>query len=576
MKESPPNIDSLLQPEYGDTDVHPAALTYERRASSMPEAFELLADTLGAEPLPFQWTEWPQTMRYGGQFDYGAILRAHVYRLAVPNTDVRSHGNLSSHLDAHRKQADRLGLDSVPSRSTFSRVWKSLTDEQHELLRGHAASTRRKVAATGVPAASTIAPEPDDTEEITEIPPAEKTRAVEHLRSFCYDQLGFNRAENQSYHRDELLDLQAEVSRECGFVQGTIEDRWEDGETCHTPKAHFNAIQNHDVDHWRETFDRIFGMQIQAAKNAGMFQRPVHIHIDGTVIPYYKRGQGDHEFPEGVTGNAKARGTYYGYKHVTVSAHDNRRSICLASFDVTDREQSERAVKYLIRKAEERVNIKSLSMDSEFAIVSLIGWLDARNIETTVQLPRRGDQLKRKLVEMTGHFEQSEYAFGKSNYYDPTTKGTIIVERDYDVNEPDGPEPGGGHESGNLAMYGGGLEHGGFDLDDIDKRWWKRWRPYFTTADVDEGDEEAHVRQYKQRWAIETKYRVVKDEFLGRTTAHDYTSRVYFWLFAVMMYNAWVLLDVFMRADYPDLVPEDRPAMPARTFAKQFWKVDYG
>lgn len=572
MQEPPPNLNSFLQPEYGTTDLNPTAQTHQRRDSAMPEAFELLADTLGADPLPLAWRQWNAATQYGGQFDFGRLLRAHVYRLALPNIDVRSHGNIASHLSAHRPQADRLGLTETPSRSTFSRVWNALTDEQHEQLRNYAAASRRKAAATGVPASSRIAPEPDDDDEITEIPSAEKTRAVEHLRSFCYEQLGFDRAHNTSYHRDGLLDVQAEVSRETGFVQGTIEDRWTEGDECHTPKTHFNAVQNVELDEWRDRFHHVFEMQVQAAKNAGMLQRKVPIHIDATIIPYYKRGPTD-ELPEGVTGNVKARGTHYGYKHVTVSAQDKGRSICLATFDVSDRGQMEDAVKDIVEKADEMIHIESLSMDSEFGKAELIRWLEERDIPLYVHLPRRGNRLKRMLVQMSGKFDQGAYSFGEGAYYEPTIEGTVIVERDYDENEPDGPEPGGGHEAGSLSMFGAGVDHSDIDLDDIDDQWWRRWRPYFTTADVSEGEVETHIRQYKRRWSIETKYRVIKDEFLGRTTTRDYTSRTFFWLFAVMMYNAWVLLDIFMRADYPDLVPEDRPAMPARMFAKQFFKV---
>lgn len=572
MPATPPP--DFLKPEYGDSDVHPDVARAERRSAGQPEAFELLASILGEEPLPFDFRAWPIAEGYNGQYDLSTLLRGHVYRLAIP--DIGGHHGLSSRLDAQTNVADRLGFTAVPGRDTFRRVWATLTPEDRETLAGHAAALRRRVVVTDVPGVGALEPEPlDEDEELDEIPVSEKSRAVEQLRSFCYEQLGFDRAHNTTYHRDELLDVQAEVSRETGFVQGTIEDRWTDGDDCHTPKTHFNAIQNVELDEWRDRFHSVFETQVQAAKNAGMLQRKVPIHIDATIIPYYKRGHTD-DLPEGVTGNVKARGTHYGYKHVTVSAQDKGRTICLATFDVTDRGQMEIAVKDIVKKAEEMVHIESLSMDSEFGKANLINWLDDRGITTYVHLPRRGKRLKRLLVQMSGKFDQAEYSLGASNYYDPTTEGTVIVERDYDEDEPDGPEPGGGLEASSLSMFGAGVDHADIDLDDIGDQWWRRWRPYFTTADVAEGDVETHIRRYKRRWSIETKYRVIKDEFLGRTTAHDYRSRTFFWLFAVMMYNAWVLLDIFMRADYPDLAPPDRPAMPARTFAKQFFAVEPG
>jgi len=571
VPETPPR--DLLKPKYGASDIHPDAARASRQAADQPEAFGYLADVLGSEPLPFDFRAWALAADYNGRTDLATMLRGHVYRLAIP--DIGSHHALASRLDAQPKIADRLGFESVPGRDTFRRAWRELEAADREEITGYAAALRRRVAATGVPGAGALNPEYDTDEELTEVPAGEKARAVEHLRAFHYDRMGFERAYNTTYHCDELLDLQAEVSREQGFVQGTIEDRWTDGEECHTPKTHFNAIQKRSLDDWRETFDGIFEMQVEAAKNAGMLQRKVPIHIDATIIPYFKRGK-DRDLPRGVTGNAKARGTHYGYKHVTVSALDNGRSICLATFDITDRAQIGDAVKHIVRKAEERIHIESLSMDSEFLKNSVVDWLDERGIEVTIQMARRGNRLKRKLVQMDGHFDQDTYDLGKSDYYNPTITGTVVAERDYDEDEPDGPEPGGGLEASNLAMFGGGVDLAEVELDEIDDQWWRRWRPYFTNADIEDGEEQAHIRKYKRRWAIETKYRIIKEEFLGKTTARDYTSRTFFWLFAVMLYNAWVLLDVFMRADYPDLVPGDRPAMPARTFAKQFFAIEPG
>lgn len=43
-----------------------------------------------------------------------------------------------------------------------------------------------------------------------------------------------------------------------------------------------------------------------------------------------------------------------------------------------------------------------------------------------------------------------------------------------------------------------------------------------------------------------------------------------------MLYNAWVLLGMFSRADHPEQAPDDRPVMPARSFAEAFYSFDPG
>ena len=99
---------------------------------------------------------------------------------------------------------------------------------------------------------------------------------------------------------------------------------------------------------------------------------------------------------------------------------------------------------------------------------------------------------------------------------------------------------------------------------------------YVTNIKEAGDDPKAWAKVYARRWAIETNYRVIKHDFLAKTTSRKFSVRVFYWLFAVMLYNAWVLLDVFLRADYPERVPDDRAVMPARSFVKVFYSFNPG
>ena len=48
------------------------------------------------------------------------------------------------------------------------------------------------------------------------------------------------------------------------------------------------------------------------------------------------------------------------------------------------------------------------------------------------------------------------------------------------------------------------------------------------------------LQMYRDRWGQETGYRMY-DEFLIRTTSRNYVVRLFYFLFACLMYNAWVL-----------------------------------
>ena len=48
------------------------------------------------------------------------------------------------------------------------------------------------------------------------------------------------------------------------------------------------------------------------------------------------------------------------------------------------------------------------------------------------------------------------------------------------------------------------------------------------------------LRLFNKRWGIETSYRMC-NQFLIRTTSTAYIARLFYYLFACVMYNAWVL-----------------------------------
>jgi len=50
------------------------------------------------------------------------------------------------------------------------------------------------------------------------------------------------------------------------------------------------------------------------------------------------------------------------------------------------------------------------------------------------------------------------------------------------------------------------------------------------------------LRLYKQRWGIETSYRKIR-EFLPKTTSRSWLVRIFNFVFACLLYNAWVILN---------------------------------
>jgi len=51
---------------------------------------------------------------------------------------------------------------------------------------------------------------------------------------------------------------------------------------------------------------------------------------------------------------------------------------------------------------------------------------------------------------------------------------------------------------------------------------------------------------YNKRWGIETSYRVKKHSFLPRTTSKNYIIRLFYFLFSVLLYNLWILVNILI------------------------------
>ena len=72
------------------------------------------------------------------------------------------------------------------------------------------------------------------------------------------------------------------------------------------------------------------------------------------------------------------------------------------------------------------------------------------------------------------------------------------------------------------------------------------------------------MRRYARRWGIENSYKSIKD-FLAWTTSRNTAVRVFYFGFAVILYNMWLLVDLLVQISL-DIDQRLKPRVPARTF----------
>ena len=94
---------------------------------------------------------------------------------------------------------------------------------------------------------------------------------------------------------------------------------------------------------------------------------------------------------------------------------------------------------------------------------------------------------------------------------------------------------------------------------------------FVTNLDVESETTKAYAAAFRRRWGIETSYRQIGD-FLPRTSSPTFSVRLFYFLFAVSLYNLWVLANLLIS---PDGLPT-KPPISTRIFRLFVLPVDYG
>jgi IS4 transposase len=70
---------------------------------------------------------------------------------------------------------------------------------------------------------------------------------------------------------------------------------------------------------------------------------------------------------------------------------------------------------------------------------------------------------------------------------------------------------------------------------------------FITNRELTRRQAQRVARSYERRWGIETSYRVT-DDFLPKTTSKEFSTRQFYYRFAVLLYNVWILVNAVVAA----------------------------
>ncbi|WP_254532911.1 transposase [Natrinema gelatinilyticum] len=367
----------------------------------------------------------------------------------------------------------------------------------------------------------------------------EATQVTRAASSLLFPELEFGIAANGTYPSEDFLEVLARIAFHNEFANtGARAYQLARGDdisidaTARNPlaRALLYHLRGLDADAVDDQFDRVRDAILKEAARNRVFTRPVDIAIDVHDWLYY----GAEETPRVCTTNP-AQGTDHAYKFATVCIVNPRVQFTLGSvaLEGSDTDELAEAIRQLVSEAREYVNINRLYLDRGFYRVHLALTLEDLDVEFLMRAPQTR-KVQQFIDDHDGDTFIAEYEMARSN---PPTGRTIV----------------------RLVV----VPHRTRDDDHF---------CLVTNRDLDVGTDVEIARPlaeaYRRRWGIETSYRKIT-EFLPRT----FSVRLFYFLFAVALYNLWVLTNLLVT---PRRAVGTDPVVPTALFRAFLGQIPYG
>jgi len=503
-----------------------------------------VAETLDADTEPVELVS---------QLDFGYVehndryanwhastpLKPLVRALFLKELEEYSISELHRHLTNHLEDAWALGFEEIPARTTFGRTWRDRFDEDLKHTIEYNARRVREVARKRGNAIGLRAIEPEDKRGASKRTEnrfiARKPKEVtEEMQRLVFPAFDFGRARNAHYERDTFLELQSHLGLSHSAAESGT-DLFGDDRTCGTgaPDAdtHLRNIKQLTRDKIEKMINEGISRMVNEAKHHLEFDRPAEVAIDMTYVAYY----GERDELEMVQGTPNSKAYDWCYKFATLTVVGENVKFTLAMRPVAKGERVGEVVRDLYWTAREHVSISTIYADAEFCSVDVIRACEEAGVKYLIPTPKNV-RVKRFIRRM---------------------KHDVAVKQDYTMY---GEVLGGvTNEPGSTTLVAVPLSN------DSEKT-----VAFITNKEVDDeiGLDRRYTKnlidRYSRRWGIENSYKTIKD-FLAWTTSKAFEVRLFYFGFAVLLYDMWLLVDLLVQASL-DVQHRYKPRVTAKRF----------
>lgn len=264
-------------------------------------------------------------------------------------------------------------------------------------------------------------------------------------------------------------------------------------------------IKSQNREKMQEAFESQLKENVGRLKRQRKLWKAVSIAIDWHDEMYY----GDHEKTPMVNGTRPKDGSSYAFQFLTVSLLVDGERLVVGVMPLESKYELLTLTLIAIEKVRELgVKISDVTIDAGFFSAEMIDFLkgefEKNKLNYLIRMPINKKAKRMKLWEGRRFTYSLEDKKQISAGPYPKVSFEVVVAYDKDKQKIDGKDY--------VYLFATSF-------------------PY---------DSQTILELYKDRWAIETGYRMC-NQFLMKTTSRNYTIRLFYFLFACLMYNAWIL-----------------------------------
>ncbi len=423
---------------------------------------------------------------------------------------------------------NQLGLTEIPTKQNFNHFFRNKIDKQTTNLLDTIAEKILSIA-TKNRCILDIEIVKKNVREFKNKAREERkvlNEATKLLKKLIYPQIQIKIGNNSRFTTKDLLDILVHVAQTHDFANNgckTFKDLYEDKDVPDgdTLLYHFKKIGS------RSELTTIFGSITDvifnfAKKNYNLLnRRKLDVAYDVHKIPFY--GYKNSEY---IKGGKHERGTSYFYHFLTCDIVVAGKRFTIDVVPIHPLHSIENLLDISLQKVKKKIHIDRAFLDRGFANSKCIEVLKKNRINFIMPMPRN-DRIKQ--------------------WMDKSEECKARLVENFEINK----------QLVNLYLVD--------DEEGIK-------RSFITNLNVPVLLSHYFYRWYGKRWGIETGYRLKAQDFKPRTTSKNYTLRLFYFLFTVMLYNLWVLTNIIVGVKLYGKVPEE-PLITAKRFSIILYKV---